>query len=265
MNWGPFDLTGRAAIVTGGAMGIGFGIASRFREAGADVAIADVSADAGEAAVERLRAVSGSGRVTAVRVDVSDPASVCDGVAAVVDRFSGVDVLVNNAGIYPVAPLADVTPELIQRILSVNVAGVMLMTKAVAGFMAERGGGAVVNIASMDAFHPSFPGLSTYGASKGAVVSMTKHHAFELAASLIRVNAIAPGGIMTEGAAASSSGGGLTEEERQAIADAMTAKIPLGRFGDPDDIAPVAVFLASDAARYMTGETVLVDGGVLLA
>lgn len=264
MTWGPFDLTGRAAIVTGGAMGIGFGIASRLRGAGADVAIVDINESAAVAAVDRLDAVPGPGRTIAVRCDVSDPASAASAVQATVAAFGSIDILVNNAGVYPVATLPEVTPELIQRILGINVAGVVLMTQAATAAMGEAGG-AVVNIASMDAYHPSFPGLATYGASKGAVVSITKHHALELASRKIRVNAIAPGGIMTEGAAASSDGGGLSEEERQAIEAAMVAKIPVGRFGDPDDIAPVAVFLASDAARYITGETVLVDGGALLA
>jgi 2-deoxy-D-gluconate 3-dehydrogenase len=264
MSWGPFDMTGKAAIVTGGAMGIGYGIAARLREAGADVAIADIDEAAAAEAVRRLASVPGTGRTAAVRCDVSDPESATAAVAAAVAAFGSVDVLVNNAGVYPVATLPDVTPALIERILGINVAGVIHMTQAATAAMGDTGG-VVVNIASMDAFHPSFPGLATYGASKGAVVSVTKHHALELAARKIRVNAIAPGGIMTEGAAASSAGGGLTEEQRQAIEHAMTAKIPVGRFGTPDDIATVAVFLASDAARYVTGETVLVDGGVLLS
>jgi 2-deoxy-D-gluconate 3-dehydrogenase len=264
MSWGPFDLTGRSALVTGAAMGIGFGIASRFREAGADVVIADIDAVAADAAIERLRHVEGVGRLTAVRTDVSDPASAKAAVGAATAHFGRVDILVNNAGIYPVAALADLTPELINRILAVNVAGVLLMTQAAAGAMATSGGGVVVNIASMDALHPSFPGLSTYGASKGAVVAMTKHHALELGMHNIRVNAIAPGGIWTEGAAASSASGGLAEEDRAAIEVAMVAKTSVGRMGTPDDIAKVAVFLASSAADYMTGETVLVDGGVLV-
>jgi 2-deoxy-D-gluconate 3-dehydrogenase len=264
MSWGPFDLTGRAAVVTGGAMGIGFGIASRFREAGADVMVADIDQAAADRAVERLGAVSGVGRIAAVRCDVSDQASAQAAIAATVAAFGRIDLLVNNAGIYPVAPLAGLTPELMQRILAVNVGGVVLMTQAAAAAMPEEGG-VIINIASMDALHPSFPGLSTYGASKGAVVSVTKHHALELSPKKIRVNAIAPGGIWTEGAAASSADGGLSEEDRQAIEVAMIAKTPLGRFGTPDDIATVAVFLASGASGYMTGETVLVDGGVLLS
>ena len=264
MTWGPFDLTGKSAVVTGSAMGIGFGIASRFREAGADVVVADIDAAAAERAVERLQDVPGNGRVVAIRTDVSDPASAKAAIAAAVDTFAKVDILVNNAGVYPMSTLADLTPEILHRILNINVAGVLLMTQAAAAAMSANGG-VVVNIASMDAFHPSFVGLSTYGASKGAVVSATKHHALELAPQKIRVNAIAPGGIWTEGAAASSAGGGLTEDERLAIEKAMIAKTPVGRFGSPDDIAKVAVFLASSAADYITGECILVDGGVLLS
>ncbi len=263
MTWRPFDLTGKAAVVTGAAMGIGFGIASRLREAGADVVVADIDAAAADRAIERLADVPGTGRTHAVRADVSDPASARAAVAAAVATFGRLDILVNNAGIYPVSTLADLTPELIQRILGVNVAGVILMTQAAAAAMTD--GGAIINIASMDALHPSFTGLSTYGASKGAVVSVTKHHALELAPKKIRVNSIAPGGIWTEGAAASSAGGGLSEEERQAIEVAMIAKTPVGRFGTPDDIAKVALFLASSAADYITGENILVDGGVLLS
>ena len=264
MGWGPFGLDGRVAIVTGAAQGIGFGIASRMREAGADVVVADLQGDNAAAAIERLRGVDAPGRLLAVTADVSDPATGERVVAEAAGAFGRVDVLVNNAGIYPVAPLADLGPDLVHKVLGVNVAGVIFMTKAASAAMAANGGGAVVNIASMDGLHPSFPGLSTYGASKGAVIALTKHHALELAPSNVRVNAIAPGSIWTEGAAASSQGGGLTEQERQAIEDAMLARLPIGRMGTPDDIATAAVFLASPASSYMTGETVLVDGGMLL-
>ena len=114
MSWGPFDLTGRSAVVTGAAMGIGFGIASRFREAGADVVIADIDATAADRAIERLGEIAGAGRMVAVRADVSDPASGKAAITAAVDNFGRVDILVNNAGIYPVSMLADLTPELIK-------------------------------------------------------------------------------------------------------------------------------------------------------
>jgi len=263
-GWGPFDLAGKAAIVTGGAMGIGFGIASRMTEAGADVVIADIDASTAEAAAKRLS--EHRGRAIAVRGDVSDVETGQALAAACTAEFGSVDILVNNAGVYPIAPFAELTPAVFDRIFSINVRGLTFTSQGVAAAMAAQGsGGAIVNIASMDGFHPSFPGLSAYGASKAAVVQLTKNMALELAPQGIRVNAIAPGGIITEGASGTSAGGGLSEEERQAILAAMTARIPLGRMGEPDDIATVAVFLASDAARYMTGHTVLVEGGVLLS
>jgi len=266
MSWGPFDLTGKSVIVTGSAMGIGFGIASRCREAGANVFIADIDADAAAAAVTRLKAVAGGGTIASAQADISSSKSAEDVVTTCARELGGVHVLVNNAGIYPIMPINDVNPDIVDRIMRVNVHGVLYMTKAFAAQVERQGGGgAVVNIASIDGFHPSFVGLSTYGASKGAVVAMTKHHALELAPLRIRVNAVAPGAIMTEGAVKTSEGGGLTEEERQAIGDAMTARIAVGRMGEPDDIAKVVVFLASSAADYVTGQTLITDGGLLLS
>lgn len=266
MSWGPFDLTGKGAIVTGAAMGIGFGIAARLREAGAHVLVADIDEAAAADAVKRLKAGPGSGKIESVRVDVSDTGAARATVDKAVAAFGAADVLVNNAGIYPIAPLASVEPGMIDRILKVNVHGVILMAQAFANQNTKQGGGgSIVNIASMDAFHPSFPGLATYGASKGAVVALTKHLALELGPQKIRVNAIAPGAIMTEGAGKTSDGGGLSEPERLAIQDAVVAKIVVGRMGEPDDIARVAVFLASPAAAYVTGQTLITDGGFLLS
>jgi 2-deoxy-D-gluconate 3-dehydrogenase len=265
MSWGPFDLTGRSVIVTGSAMGIGFGIASRCREAGANVFVADIDADAAAAAVTRLKAISSPGSIASAHADISSSKSAEEVVAKCAAELGAVHVLVNNAGIYPIMPISEVNPDIVDRIMRVNVHGVLYMTKAFAAQVQKQGtGGSIVNIASMDAFHPSFVGLATYGASKGAVVSMTKHTALELSPLRIRVNAIAPGAIMTEGANKTSEGGGLSEDDRQAIAEAMIAKIPVGRMGEPDDIAKVAVFLASSAADYITGQTLITDGGILL-
>ena len=266
MSWGPFDLTGKTAIVTGSAMGIGFGIASRCREAGANVFVADIDAYAAASAVSRLKAIDGPGTISSAHADISNSKSAEEVISTAASELGSVDILVNNAGIYPIMPIADVNPDVVDRIMRVNVHGVLYMTKAFAAQVERQGGGgAVVNIASIDGIHPSFIGLSTYGASKGAVIAMTKHHALELAPLRIRVNAIAPGAIMTEGAVKTSEGGGLTEEERQAIGDAMTARIAVGRMGEPDDIAKVAVFLASSAAAYVTGQTIVTDGGLLLS
>lgn len=266
MSWGPFDLSGKTVLVTGSAMGIGFGIAARCREAGANVFVADIDADAATAAVPRLKAINSNGAIASAHADISSSKSAEEVVANCTRELGGVHVLVNNAGIYPVMPLSDVNPDVVDRIMRVNVHGVLYMTKAFASQVERQGsGGAIVNIASIDGFHPSFVGLSTYGASKGAVVAMTKHHALELAPLRIRVNAIAPGAIMTEGAIKTSEGGGLTEEQRQGLADSMTARIAVGRMGEPDDIAKVAVFLASSAADYVTGQTIITDGGLLLS
>lgn len=266
MSWGPFDLSDKVVVVTGAAMGIGFAIASRCREAGASVFLADIDHDAMQRAAERLADVDSPGRIAAAHADVSD----VDAAVSVIDRctsdLGAVDVLVNNAGIYPITPIRDLDPETLDRIMRVNVHGVMHMTKAFAAQVERQGTtGSIVNLASMEAFHPSFAGLSAYGASKGAVVALTRHTALELSPLRIRVNAIAPGAIVTEGSANTSAGGGLTEPERQALAEAMIARIPAGRLGAPDDIATVAVFLASDASRYVTGQTLLADGGLLLA
>jgi NAD(P)-dependent dehydrogenase (short-subunit alcohol dehydrogenase family) len=266
MNWGPFDLSGKVVLVTGSAMGIGFGIAARCREAGASVFVADIDGDAAQLAVTRLEALPGPGRISSMHADVSDPSATAEVIAKCVADLRGIDVLVNNAGIYPITPLADITPQLVNRIMQINVHSVLYMTSAFAAQVKrQRSGGAIVNLASMEAFHPSFVGMTAYGASKGAVVSLTKHAALELAPLRIRVNAIAPGAIRTEGTAKTSAGGGLTETERQSLADAMSARIPVGRLGEPDDIATVAVFLASSAAGYITGQTILTDGGLLLA
>ena len=245
-------------------MGIGFGIATRLTEAGANVLIGDIDERAAELAVKKLG--EQRGRARAVKADVTDPTTGTQLAERCVEEFGSVDILVNNAGIYPIATFLDFDPRVFDRIIDVNLRGLMFTSQGVARRMIEQGaGGVIVNIASIDGSHASFPGLSAYSASKAAVIQVTKNMALELGSHRIRVVSIAPGGIMTEGAEKTATSGDLTEEARQAIATAMLARIPLGRMGAPDDIATVAVFLASPAAGYMTGETVLVDGGVLLS
>jgi NAD(P)-dependent dehydrogenase (short-subunit alcohol dehydrogenase family) len=262
MSWGPFDLTGKAALVTGAAQGIGFGCAKMLYEAGASVMIADRDGDAAAEAVKRIAADPDTSRVASATADVTSTDDIDAMVAATVAAFGGVDVLVNNAGIVPVAPLVDTDPEALRRVLSVNVEGVILTTKAVARSMIDRGGGgSIVNIASMDALHPTYPGISAYGATKGAVVSFTLHAANELGQHGIRVNVIAPGVIWTEGGEELAVSFGVTEQMRR---DRTAVKQPLGRDGTPADIAAVAVFLASSAASFVTGTTILADGGTLL-
>jgi 2-dehydro-3-deoxy-D-gluconate 5-dehydrogenase len=262
VSWGPFSLEGKHAVVTGGAMGIGFGIVSRLVEAGADVLIADLD---GDLAAEKAATLDGPTKVVGIRADVSDVGSGDAIVAAAVEAFGPIDVLVNNAGIYPQVPMLQTTPELWDRVQGINLRGLAFVSKAVGAHMVERKTGTIVNIASIDGLHPSMVGLAAYDASKGGVVMFTRNFALEMAAHGVRVNAIAPGGIATEGTSAPLEGSGMTEEELKAMMEGFIAnKIPLGRMGEPDDIATVTVFLASPASGYMTGEIVVVDGGTLL-
>jgi 2-dehydro-3-deoxy-D-gluconate 5-dehydrogenase len=249
------DLSGRTAIVTGGAMGIGLGIVRRLHEAGANVVIADLDTVAGEHEVEAPRAQRADSALT-VRCDVSDAGSVERMVDAAVETFGGVDILVNNAGIFPMLPLSDLDLETFQRVIDVNLTGLFLCTKTVSAQMIARGkGGRIVNITSIDALHPSMVGLAHYDASKHGAWGFTKNVALELAPHDISVNAIAPGGIRTPGV-------GDIDETALAGFEAM---IPMRRMGDPDDIGRAALFLASELSSYMTGAQVVVDGGRLLA
>jgi 2-dehydro-3-deoxy-D-gluconate 5-dehydrogenase len=249
------DLTGSTAIVTGGAMGIGLGIAHRLHEAGANIALADLSADDAGQAAEALRARRADSAL-AVRCDVSDPESVERMTRDAVDAFGGVDILVNNAGIFPMLPLSDLDLETFHRVIDVNLTGLFLCTKAVSARMIAQGdGGRIVNITSIDALHPSMVGLAHYDASKHGAWGFTKNVALELAPHGISVNAIAPGGIRTPGVG----------EMDEADLEGFEAMIPMRRMGDPDDIGRVALFLASDLSSYMTGAQIVVDGGRLLA
>ena len=249
------DLTGRSAIVTGGAMGIGLGIARRLHEAGASVLVADLDLAASEHATEALCAVRADSALT-VRCDVSDPESVEGMVHAAVESFGGVDILVNNAGIFPMLPLEDLDVETFRRVIDVNLTGLFLCTKAVSARMiAQRRGGRIVNVTSIDALHPSMVGLAHYDASKHGAWGFTKNIALELAPHNIAVNAIAPGGIRTPG----------TGDMDEAALAGFEAMIPMRRMGDPDDIGRAALFLACELSSYVTGAQIVVDGGRLLA
>ncbi|HEX5418236.1 MAG TPA: SDR family oxidoreductase [Chloroflexota bacterium] len=261
-SWGPFDLTGKNAVVTGGAMGIGFGIARRFVQAGANVVIGDLNAAAAEEAVAQL--VDGPGKAVAMAADVSQVGAGEALVERCVEAFGSLDIFVNNAGIYPQVPMLEMTPELFDKVYQINLRGLAFCCKAAATrLIAQGSGGKIVNIASIDSIHPSMVGLAAYDASKGGVLMFTKNFALEVAPHGIQVNAIAPGGINTEGTAKPLPGG-MTRDDLDRIMAEFAKQIPLGRMGIPDDIAKVAVFLASSAADYMTGELVVVDGGRLL-
>jgi 2-dehydro-3-deoxy-D-gluconate 5-dehydrogenase len=249
------DLDGRTAIVTGGAMGIGLGIARRLHEAGGNILIADLDEAAARATASDLVALR-PGSALAVRVDVSDERDVERMVAAAVESFGGIDILVNNAGIYPMVSMADLDAATFRRVLDVNLTGLFLCTQAVSAWMIEQvRGGRIVNVTSIDALHPSMVGLAHYDASKHGAWGFTKNVALELAPHRIWINAIAPGGITTPG---------IGEMDEDTL-HAFEAMIPMRRMGDPDDIGRAVLFLASDLSSYMTGSQIVVDGGRLLA
>jgi 2-deoxy-D-gluconate 3-dehydrogenase len=262
MRDNPFDLAGKAAIVTGGAMGIGFGIVRRFVQAGANVVVADLD---GDLAARKAAEFDGPGKAIAVGIDVAHPDAGRRLVDECVASSGSVDILVNNAGIYPMTPLLDMPREAWEKVIEVNLTGLAFVSKAVGLRMKEQGtGGRIINIASIDSLHPSMVGLAAYDSSKGGVLMFTKAFALEMAPHGVTVNAIAPGGITTEGTAAPLADSGMTQEQMEAMMAQFEAAIPLQRMGEPDEIATVAVFLASDASRYMTGELLVVDGGALI-
>ncbi|MDO9444630.1 MAG: SDR family oxidoreductase, partial [Dehalococcoidia bacterium] len=173
-----------------------------------------------------------------------------------------VDILVNNAGIYPLAPALEMTPEFFDRVIAVNLRGTVFAAQAVGRQMvAQARGGRIINIASVDGLHPSMVGLAAYDASKGGVVMFTKNFALEMAPHGVLVNAIAPGGVDTDGVRKMQGLPAARPED----APLPLPTVPLGRMARADEIATVVVFLASPAANYMTGEIVVVDGGMLIA
>jgi 2-dehydro-3-deoxy-D-gluconate 5-dehydrogenase len=256
------DLSGRKAVVTGAAAGLGFSIAKRLAEAGAEVLMVDINQSAVESAKHRLAKLGF--KVQAWVTDMGKEEAVVALFQYVAASLGGVDVLVNNAGIFPVSNVVDMPMAELRRVLSVNLEGVFMACREAGRQMVSQGrGGVVVNISSMGALKPSFVGMSHYEASKGAVISLTRSMALELASHRIRVVAVAPGGILTEGVCANFNN--VEGSQVDELLKTLAAKIPLGAFGHPDDIARVVLFLASDAAAYITGTTILVDGGAMLA
>jgi len=257
------NLSDKVAIVTGGRVGIGFGIASRLAESGCRVTIVSRNGAKGEEAAKKLRAEGNA--VMSVAADVSIEEEVKRMVKETISEYGHIDILVNNAGIYPQIPLSRMTLSDFKKVCAINMEGVFLCTKYVAERMiARKKGGKIINITSIDALHPSSVGLAHYDASKHGVWGFTKNIALELAPYGISVNAIAPGGIMTPGVQKLQSSGGMKQADIKAMQDAFVKKIPMGRLGIPDDVGKVALFLASDMSSYMTGSQIVVDGGVLL-
>lgn len=251
---GLFDLSGRKALVTGASRGIGRAIALALAGAGADVA---VSARRTEDLAETVAAIAALGRRSAaVAMDVRDVAACRAGVDAAAAALGGLDILVNNAGTEDVRPSLDVDEELWERIVDTNLKGAFFCAQAAARIMAGAGGGSIVNLCSLTSY-VGIPTAVPYGSSKSGLLGMTRGLATEWAAAGIRVNAIAPGYFRTA----------MTDRfyEDEAWSAGMLAKIPQRRFGELDDLAGVAVLLASRASAYVTGECIAVDGGYLAA
>ena len=245
------DHRDRVVMITGGAHGIGQGIARAFANAGAHVIIADRQ---GEAAEHAARSIASDTRaeLLAVTVDVRDAVEVTAGVTRALARFERIDVLVNNAGIYPKTPFVEMAEAEWDAVFDINVKGMFLMSQAVARAMISRGiGGRIVNISS-GAADSGRVGAAHYCASKAAVNMFTRVLALELAPHEIVVNAVGPGLIEVPGAS-------LTKE----YVDAFIASTPMGRIGQPEDVAQAVLYLASPTATYMTGTTLYVDGGRL--
>lgn len=251
------NLTGKVAIVTGGAKGIGLGIVRRLHEAGAKVVIADQDEAEAQKIAAECNAVKPDSALSC-KTDVSQNSDVQQLVAATVEKYGRVDILVNNAGIFPIVTMQEISEDTFKKVLDVNIMGPFLCTKYVSQQMIAQGsGGRIINITSIDALHPSAIGLAHYDASKHGLWGFTKNTALELAPHKIWVNAIAPGVIATPGASAGTKDSSLSLED-------FVARIPMGRIGQPDDIGRAALFLASDMASFMTGSQIVVDGGTLL-
>jgi len=244
-------LKGKVAIITGGATGIGGAIATRFSTEGAFVVICDIDLLKGKCKAEELNSIGGT--AISVRCDVSNHAEVQEMLRTTVESFGKVDLLVNNAATTKRAPFVETTLDDWRSNLDVNLTGYFICAKAAAEEMIGNGAGRIINIASI-ASYVGIKGASAYAASKGGIIAWTRVLAIELAHYNITANCIAPGFIMTQAA-----------RKLLSVSDIKTRqeRIPLGRYGRPEDVTGAAVFLASSDSEYITGTTLLVDGGFI--
>jgi 3-oxoacyl-[acyl-carrier protein] reductase len=240
-------LAGRIAVVTGGAQGLGYAIAEQFIAEGARVILGDLDLDRTRAAADAL---GGADVARAVRCDVTSGADVDALVAAALEEFGGLDIMVNNAGITRDATMRKMTEEQFDQVIAVHLKGTWNGTRAAAAVMREQGRGAIVNMSSISG-KVGLIGQTNYSAAKAGIVGLTKAAAKELAHLGVRVNAIQPGLIRSA----------MTEAMPQRIWDAKLAEVPMGRAGEPREVATVALFLASDLSSYMTGTVLEVTGG----
>lgn len=244
-------LENKVVVVTGAGAGIGAAIARRSAQEGALVVVTDLDGDAAARCAEEIDAAA------AHAMDVADKASVDAAVAAVVDQFGRIDVLVNNAGWDIGMPFLETTPDFWKKVIGINFVGTLNTCHAVLPHMVEQGGGSVVNLGS-DAGRVGSSGEAVYAGAKGGVIAFSKTIARELARSDVNVNVVCPG--PTDTAFFASMGG-----ENPKLREALTRAIPFRRLGQPDDVANAVVFLASDEASFITGQTLSVSGGLTMA
>jgi len=246
------SLEGRSAIVTGGSKGIGRGIAATFAASGVNVLVIARNQTELDATVADLG--DQPGRVSGLAADVTDPEDCRRAVETAVERNGGVDIVCANAGIFPSGRLEDLTPDDIEQVLSVNFKGTVFIIQAALSALTASGHGRVVITSSITGPITGYPGWSHYGASKAAQLGFLRTAAMELAPKQITINAVLPGNIITEGLV----------EMGQEYMDQMAASIPAGRLGNVADIGNAALFFATDEAGYVTGQTLVVDGGQIL-
>jgi 3-oxoacyl-[acyl-carrier protein] reductase len=246
------SLQGRSAVVTGGSKGIGRGIAETFAAAGVDVLVTARSQDDIDATVAAL--ADHPGTVSGLVADVTKPEDCRRAVDTAIERHGGLDIVCANAGIFPSGKLEELTPEDIEQVLAVNFKGTVFIVQAALPALTASGHGRVIVTSSITGPVTGFPGWSHYGASKAAQLGFIRTAAIELARKQITINAVLPGNIITEGLI----------EMGQDYMDQMAAAIPAGRLGSVADIGNAALFFATDEAGYITGQTIVVDGGQIL-
>ena len=248
-------LEGRIALITGSSRGIGRATALRFAEEGAKICVNYVSSrDKAEKVVEEIKAMGGS--AIAVRADVSDKEQVKAMVERVVEEFGRLDILVNNAGVLYLGDIFNMSDEEFERMLDINVKGVLYCSREAARYMVKNKYGKIINVASNAGIGTAFTRTTPYAVTKAAVMLLTKRLAFELGPHGINVNAIAPGLIITDMVTS-----GRSREEVEQVIKSTSEKSVLGRVGKPEDIANVALFLASDESSFITGQVIVADGG----
>jgi len=251
------SLSGRRAVVTGAGQGLGRAVAERLTEAGADLVVADIRDELATAAAAELGARS-RGRTLAAHLDVTDPDSVSTVADLAVRELGGIDIWVNNAGIFPSVPALEMSDQAFDEVFAVNTRGVFLGSREAARRMSEAGhGGVIVNVVSTAGFRGTAPGLAAYVGSKHAARGLTRQLALEFAPLGIRVLGVAPTFVPTEGNLAAAAEAGVDSETIMSV----MRPGPLGRLGVPDDIARVVLFCASDLSAFMTGSTLLADAG----